>query len=414
MKTNFYIRRKDKDGFYSIELHCADKGIRVVWNTKIKVAEKDWNKNKQQTKNPETNEKLAAMAKYALAYNGRVLNSANFGNYMTNEFLTPRPADESKITLQNLAELETFKIVQKLLLDAELDKFISNIHNRTNQNGEIITEGRIANYKRLVADIKKFEHKQSGKLAVQDMDGTMVSKFLDWLRLERQLAPNTLKSRMKMVRAMLAVICKENKIELDYKAAKVVGEQVEHIVLSDKEAEAMMNLDVSFSRRLQNVQKLFIVGICTGLRFSDYSNVKLQHIDKEKNVLTIHQKKTGARVEIPIHPKLQQIIDNGEMPHPISLQSYNQYLRELARLAGITTKVEIKTVTGGKRKIKIVPKWQLVTSHICRRSFASRLYRRGVNPQIIMRLTGHSQLSTFMNYIVISNEDIFESVKNIW
>ncbi len=46
-----------------------------------------------------------------------------------------------------------------------------------------------------------------------------------------------------------------------------------------------------------------------------------------------------------------------------------------------------------------------MASHICRRSFATNMYLRGVNPEIIMTNTGHSSLKTLTSYIKITKQE---------
>jgi len=52
-----------------------------------------------------------------------------------------------------------------------------------------------------------------------------------------------------------------------------------------------------------------------------------------------------------------------------------------------------------------VPKYELVTSHTARRSFATNLYRRGIPSTQLMLLTGHRSESSFLRYIKVSRED---------
>lgn len=404
MTVNFNLLVRDKNGLYNIEMRCSHNGVRMRWNTRIKVPKEMWNTKKQCLKTKEETPAAKHINSMLLVYKSfaedfvresAVITNAAFVKYMNDNFRTTSEERE-----------------QSKLFDKALDNFIETLETRTNLNGETISKNRINNYKRLAEDFKRFERQQCTRYVIEDMGADTVSRFLDWLRIDRNLAPNTLQSRMKMLRTIIATITKSNGIKTDYQDAKVKGERVEHIVLTDDEMNAMMDYDTSNNPRLDNVRRMFIVGITTGLRFSDFSTVTLQHIGN--GVLSIHQKKTGDNVQIPIHPKLQEIIDSGQMPTPIANQNFNDYLRELAMLAGVDTPIEVKSVQGGVRKVEFVPKWKLVSSHICRRSFASRLYRLGINPQIIMKLTGHRQLSTFMNYIVVSNEDVFAAVKNIW
>ena len=404
MTVNFNLLVRDKNGLYNIEMRCSHNGVRMRWNTRIKVTKEMWNPKKQCLKTKEEtpaakhiNSRLLIYKTFAEDFvrESAVITNAAFVHYMNDNFRTTSEKRE-----------------QSKLFDKALDNFIETVETRTNLNGETISKNRINNYKRLADDFKRFERQQGTRYVIENIGADTVSRFLDWLRIDRNLAPNTLQSRMKMLRTIIATITKSNGIKTDYQDAKVKGERVEHIVLTDDEINAMMNFDTSNNPRLDNVRRMFIVGITTGLRFSDFSTVSLQHIGS--GILSIHQRKTGDNVQIPIHPKLQEIIDNGNMPTPISNQNFNDYLRELAMLAGVDTPIEVKSVQGGVRKVEFVPKWKLVSSHICRRSFASRLYRLGINPQIIMKLTGHRQLSTFMHYIVVSNEDVFAAVKNIW
>ena len=58
----------------------------------------------------------------------------------------------------------------------------------------------------------------------------------------------------------------------------------------------------------------------------------------------------------------------------------------------------------------MLKKYQLITTHTARRSFATNMYKRGYSPVHIMSITGHKKESTFLKYIRITNE---ESVKMI-
>ena len=77
-------------------------------------------------------------------------------------------------------------------------------------------------------------------------------------------------------------------------------------------------------------------------------------------------------------------------------------------------------VEGGKidketnRKILgTFPKFELVTSHICRRSFASNLYGKIPN-MTIMAITGHKTEVQFLKYIKITPKENAEKLKEFW
>ena len=59
-----------------------------------------------------------------------------------------------------------------------------------------------------------------------------------------------------------------------------------------------------------------------------------------------------------------------------------------------------KSITkGGVRKIINTPKWQHLTTHTARRSFATNQYKAGVPAITIMAITGHKTEKAFLKYI---------------
>ena len=88
-----------------------------------------------------------------------------------------------------------------------------------------------------------------------------------------------------------------------------------------------------------------------------------------------------------------------------SNQKMNDYLKEVAQLAELNEIVFKSNTKGGKRIDVKHWKWELVTTHTARRSFATNAYKRGVPTISIMRLTGHTTEKAFMKYIKIDNEE---------
>ena len=75
-------------------------------------------------------------------------------------------------------------------------------------------------------------------------------------------------------------------------------------------------------------------------------------------------------------------------------------LKHFARMAGIEELVSGFKNNPKTRRKEIVnaPKYEFVTSHIMRRSFASNYYGKIETP-LLMNITGHSKESTFLTYI---------------
>ena len=66
----------------------------------------------------------------------------------------------------------------------------------------------------------------------------------------------------------------------------------------------------------------------------------------------------------------------------------------------------LKSITRGGRKVTTAyEKWQLVTSHTGRRSFATNLYKSGFPAISIMQITGHKTEAAFMKYIKVGRNE---------
>ena len=117
---------------------------------------------------------------------------------------------------------------------------------------------------------------------------------------------------------------------------------------------------------------------------------------------------------MPLQDEVIKILDkrSGEFPRAISDQNYNIYIKEVCKQSGLTyevmgSKKEPFGHSDGKwrKKIGEFEKWELVTSHIGRRSFATNYY--GKIPTVyLMQATGHKREEMFLKYIGKNSQDL--------
>lgn len=163
----------------------------------------------------------------------------------------------------------------------------------------------------------------------------------------------------------------------------------------------------NISRRVEALdlaRKKFLLGAFTALRVSDFNNLQDIHIQGE--FFRVTTKKTGAAVVIPIHPVIHKMIDDGfDISTPISEQNINEHIKEVARLAGITQKVEGTKLIDHRAVVGWWDKCDIITTHTARRSAATNMYKAGIPAISIMKITGHTTEKSFMKYIKISAEE---------
>lgn len=197
----------------------------------------------------------------------------------------------------------------------------------------------------------------------------------------------------------------------------VLKEDVDNIYLTEEEIEKLIALDLSGDKTMERTRDLFVFGCYTGLRFSDFSQVKPEHIIGD--VLRIKTIKTGEWVNIPILPAVRMIMDKykdnpNNLPKSLCNQTMNRYLKKLGEKAEFNDKI-LKIRNKGKNRIEeVMYKYQMICTHTARRSFATNMFKRGVPSRVIMNITGHRTEKAFNSYIKISQDENAELLKEYY
>lgn len=180
------------------------------------------------------------------------------------------------------------------------------------------------------------------------------------------------------------------------------------------ETEQQVLFDMELDPRLARVRDLLLLGCLTGQRFSDFSKINraniqmIEHGGKAVKCLAIRQKKTDNKVFLPIvKPMLIAILErNGwRAPRAMSSQKLNSYIKELCELAGFDQEIEITRYQAGQPIKTREKKFNLISTHTGRRSFATNGFKQGIPVQELMKFTGHTTIESFMKYIRTTTEE---------
>ena len=395
----------------SIILFANIRKKRFRYNTELKVLPSEWDDKRQRVKAKSRalslNEVLDTCASYAAEFADRSVlrknvSQADFKQYLDVRLGKVEPVDDSFFGF--------------------LTRFCKNASKRTNGNGEFVKPKTVQKYYLLLTSLKDFEKfkrktVRNYRISFENFVLPTVEQFKAFLADEKCLSVNTIGRYLQNLRLIFGVAVQEGyEVYFDWKTIKGKKEKVENIVLTEAELDKLAALDLSGNERLRNVRDMFLISAYSGFRHSDVNNLTTNNINREKGLIRIHQIKTGGLVEVPLHKNLLRILDdrNFTLPHPVSSTNYNKYIKECCFLAGLKDKVEIKKVIAGKRKLQTYEKWQLVTSHTARRSFATNLFLRGVPEELIMSFTGHVSRASFYKYICLSPSQKAQMLRNVW
>ena len=257
--------------------------------------------------------------------------------------------------------------------------------------------------------LKEYQKTLKTPLTFDSINMDFYEHFVTYLTNARGFAKNTIGGHIKEIKVFMDYANDKGYTANQghrHKKFKKIEETPETIYLNDTELLTLYTLDLSNNARLDRVRDLFIIGCYTGLRFSDLSQLTPDKFTEDGTRLKIKTVKTGEIVVIPLHWTIKEILQkyNGEPPRVISNQKMNEYIKELAELAKINERVTITKTKGGLNFEQNFEKWELVTVHTARRSFATNMYLAGVPTISIMKITGHRTERAFMKYIKVSQE----------
>lgn len=265
----------------------------------------------------------------------------------------------------------------------------------------------------------KFKKDKKHSLSIKDVNNQFKIDFETYC-LGKGYAPNTIARALRFIKT-LCRHAQNNGLEVSYQLNNIKPkyEKTESIYLTFEELEQIEKTS-DLPDYLENAKDWLIISCYLGQRVSDFLNFTSDMIRYEDGnpLLEFTQKKTGKLMTIPVHHKVIEILNkrNGQFPRRISDVNYNLYIKEVCERAGLTQMVKgskkIETAPNSKQYRKetgIYPKWELVTSHIGRRSFATNFYGK-IPTTYLIYITGHSTEQMFLNYIGKSNKDLAKEV----
>lgn len=416
--TKYILRSPGADTAQPIYLVFRYKNERLVYSTGAKVLPKYWNPEKGRIKNTSNvpdrdniNALLSDLEAETDRYYSAALKNRGFS------------LDELKAHLKAFQGHSTIKEQPKTFFDF-FRQFIEDSPKRTQtDNGKLIHPRTVAKYQSTLNLLEAFAAKWARKLDFKSVDLEFYKDFTEFLQNRPHAkgpgySLNAIGKHIQIIKTVLNEATAKGINTNDAyrsKKFKVLKEDSENVYLNESDLSALAAFDFSELPRLDKVRDMFLIGCWTGLRFSDLSTLDpANHLHGD--TIEIEQYKTGGKVAIPVHPTVKAIFDKykGQLPQTISNQKFNDYLKEACKMAGINERVQKGITQGGLRVIQYCEKWELVSTHTARRSFATNLYKSGFPAVSIRQITGHKTEEVFLKYIKATAQDHAKMLKVHW
>ncbi|ALU75415.1 hypothetical protein AUW17_09105 [Tenacibaculum dicentrarchi] len=307
--------------------------------------------------------------------------------------------------------------------------FIKNLKYKANDKTKkmgvsIATQKK---YQTIVNKLTAFDKHTKSRTKIIDVNLMFRIKFIDYLSEIDKLSDNTIGRYLKFVKS-ICLDAEKNGFKVSEQLKNFTGFTIEapKVILNFNEIEQIKNTKF-VNEAHQIARDWLIIGCFTGQRVSDLLRMNvsfIQHI-QDFDFIVLTQQKTNKLVQIPIHFEVLEVLNkrDGQFP-PIfsnnidsSKALFNRHLKALTKLAGIDTLVNGNKFDEVKKRYigGIYPKHELVSSHICRRSFASNHYASELYPTpILMNITAHKTEKNFLTYIGKEPIDYGIQLAKIW
>ncbi|MBN4058017.1 site-specific integrase [Olleya sp. AH-315-K02] len=304
-------------------------------------------------------------------------------------------------------ELE-FELDDRVLKQRKIT-FFEFIDTFIEESKNIKQASTITVYSTTLSHLKSYAEKKNKNVNFDTINLIFYSSFTKYLSQDLEMATNTIGKYIKTLKTFLNEATERGfNINLEFRKSKfkTISEETDTVYLTTEELKIIEDKDLSNTPSLEKVRDLFLLGCFTGLRFSDFSQIKQENVIESKSIIQIRTQKTKEKVSIPIHPIVKRILikyDNF-IPSAFTNQIMNKYLKEIAELCEIDTPTELTTTKSGIAQKNTVPKHKLITTHTARRSFATNLYLADIPSISIMKITGHKTEKSFLKYIKVTQE----------
>lgn len=323
-------------------------------------------------------------------------------------------------------------IIDFVLLELEKNREYEQRSNRVNMFDTLelyieekkgkVSADQIKDYKSLKKHLTNFKEHSFQPVTFRNLNLKFYNEFMDYLFYKAEKPDGTVglltNSAGKVVRLLKGFVnyqvAKGTIPAVDLTYFKVVEEETDAIYLSENELAKIYNLNLSDDKELEEIRDVFIVGCFTGLRYSDLSTLSPEHIDVANETINLKQRKVHKAVIIPMIDYVPEILEKYDYDLPkIPSYKFNERLKELGKKAKLKQKVEIVRKKGNLRIKEIHEKWEMMSSHTCRRSFCTNMYLSGFPAEELMRISGHKSPAAFMRYIKVDNMQAANRLKEL-
>ena len=408
----FTLESRKKDGVLIVEnvpirmrVNFASKRIEFTTGYRIDAAK--WDTDKQRVRNGCTNK---------LKQSASEINASLLGYYTeVQEIFKKFEVEEIMPTPEQIKE--AFNELHKPIEDVNPRKSTPNAFYKVFD--EFVRDcGRQndwtdSTYEKFAA-VKNHLINFRNELTFDFFDEKGLNDYVTYLRDVKEMRNSTIGKQLSFLKWFLRWAFRkgvhQNNAYDSYKP-KLKSTQKKIIFLTWEELNKLREFEIPAAKQaLDRVRDVFLFQCFTGLRYSDVFNLRRSDIKGDHIEVTTVKTSDSLIIELNNHSKAildkykDVAFEDDKVLPVITNQKMNDYLKELAEMAGIDEPIRQTYYKGNERIDEVTPKYALLGTHAGRRTFICNALALGIPPQVVMKWTRHSDYKAMKPYIDIADD----------
>ena len=408
----FTLESRKKDGVLIVEnvpirmrVNFASKRIEFTTGYRIDAAK--WDTDKQRVRNGCTNKLKQSASEINASLLGYYTEVQEiFKKFEVEEIIpTPEQIKEAFNALHKpIEEIKQRKSTPNAFYKA-FDEFVRDCGRQNDWTD--------STYEKFAAVKNHLMNFRDG-LTFDFFDEKGLNDYVTYLRDVKEMRNSTIGKQLSFLKWFLRWAFKkdvhQNNAYDSYKP-KLKSTQKKIIFLTWEELNKLREFEIPAAKQaLDRVRDVFLFQCFTGLRYSDVFNLRRSDIKGDHIEVTTVKTSDSLIIELNKHSKAildkykDVAFEDDKVLPVITNQKMNDYLKELAELAGIDEPVRQTYYRGNERIDEVTPKYALLGTHAGRRTFICNALALGIPPQVVMKWTGHSDYKAMKPYIDIADD----------
>lgn len=420
--TVSFVLRKEKintKGLIPVYCKYSYKGIASFTNTGHSILPLNWDDDSKEPIyiSKPIAKKLAPDVKYSLFLtNNEVQDIISHFNELE---LRIKSIEQDLDELNSRAVIESLKNYGKPTEDTTPKLYFDDwVKSIADENKEKMKHSTWKVYNTMNHLILDYEKGLKTRVLLKDVDYTYMKHVCIYMN-NKGLLNSTIAKRLRHLKGFVKAAIKHGKeVNLSYQSYSWIENELDVIAFTMEELDKVEQLDLSSNPKLERVRDVFLFACHTGLRFSDFSKLKKEHL--KNGYLKFTSTKTKSLQTVPLSRVAMSLIDkysaeNSDHIFPVeSGQKFNEKIKDVCELAQVNESIEKVRYSGAKQIIEVNPKYKLISAHTARRTFVTLSLELGMQAEEIMNITGHKSYQSFKKYVKITEKRAKEALLSAW